>query len=769
MPFGRLNGFVFALLLFLSSFLGSIFMLIPFLPLAFFAPRLWRFCADRLIGYWLVFPASMIFFMFRVQLRVTGDVIDRSKPALIIMNHRTRLDWLWFWNALYKMDPWLLTTEKISLKAGLKNIPGAGWAMSCNSYIFFNRKLSMDQQVMDTMVKYYKDTKINYQLLFFPEGTDRGARATEISHKFADDNKLERYDYCLHPRTTGFNHLVDQLRKIEYIFDVYDVTIGYPDRIIASEFDLLKNGEFPKQVHFDVKRYTVEEVTGGETDKNKFVDTSKWLTDLWRHKEDRLKRFYEQDREFVPSGVGYVWPVDRFVFAYYVAFAFWFILMIVWLYLVYVNYWAKLYCLFGILFFSYGQYVKGGLEFLFLEWFYGKRTPMAEPKVITETTLLEKIRGWIYVLTMLISALFGTIYILMPMKLLIFIRPRLYRQIVDRLVGFWLCMPSGLMEYAFGVQMRVTGTAIDRTKPALIIMNHRTRLDWLFFWNALFRIDPMLLTSEKISLKGILKHVPGAGWAMACQAYIFLARSFEKDEKHINNMIDYYANSGQSYQLLLFVEGTDKCPLATGRSKAYAEKMNLVHYDYLLHPRITGFAHIVQKMRQCDYLENIYDVTLAYPNEIVQSEVDLAKLGACPTKIHFDVRQIDPKSLPENDVEIGQWLTNLWAEKEERLKSFYDMPMEKRQFDSLPGDVEFKLSRRSFWVQMLIVSIWTVMTILWCYVFFTFAYQYFLGFLTLLFFVGCAFFYDGLENLLAIQLKQPSLGHLFGAEHKKKA
>ncbi|KAI6213723.1 Acl-9 [Aphelenchoides besseyi] len=757
MPFGRLNGFVFALLLFLSSFLGSIFMLIPFLPLAFFAPRLWRFCADRLIGYWLVFPASMIFFMFGVQLRVTGDVIDRSKPALIIMNHRTRLDWLWFWNALYKMDPWLLTTEKISLKAGLKNIPGAGWAMSCNSYIFFNRKLSMDQQVMDTMVKYYKDTKINYQLLFFPEGTDRGARATEISHKFADDNGLERYDYCLHPRTTGFNHLIDQLRKIEYIFDVYDVSIGYPDSVIESEFELLKNGRFPKQVHFDVKRYTVDEVTGGETDKNKFVDATKWLTDLWRHKEERLKRFYEEDREFVPSGVGYVWPVDRFVFAYYVAFCV----------LVHSNGCLALFDLCQLLGKTLLPIRNPLLQlrsirerwigvFVFGMVLRKTGTTMAEPKVITETTLLEKIRGWIYVLTMLISALFGTIYILMPMKLLIFIRPRLYRQIVDRLVGFWLCMPSGLMEYAFGVQMRVTGTAIDRTKPALIIMNHRTRLDWLFFWNALFRIDPMLLTTEKISLKGILKHVPGAGWAMACQAYIFLARSFEKDEKHINNMIDYYANSGQNYQLLLFVEGTDKCPLATGRSKAYAEKMNLVHYDYLF--ASTG-----------DYLENIYDVTLAYPNEIVQSEVDLAKLGACPTKIHFDVRKVDPKTLPENDVEIGQWLTNLWAEKEERLKRFYDTPMEKRQLDSLPGDVEFKLSRRSFWVQMLIVSTWTIMTVVWCYVFFTFAYQYFLGFLTLLFFVGCAFFYGGLENLLAIQLKQPSLGHLFGVEHEKKA
>ena len=68
----------------------------------------------------------MISFMFGVKFRITGDLIERDKPALIIMNHRTRLDWLFFWNALYKMDPWLLVSEKISLKSDLKKIPGAG-------------------------------------------------------------------------------------------------------------------------------------------------------------------------------------------------------------------------------------------------------------------------------------------------------------------------------------------------------------------------------------------------------------------------------------------------------------------------------------------------------------------------------------------------------------------------------------------------------------------------------------------------------------------
>ena len=81
-------------------------------------------------------------------------------------------------------------------------------------------------------------------------------------------------------------------------------------------------------------------------------------------------------------------------------------------------------------------------------------------------------------------------------------------------------MPSGLIEYLFGVRLFVSGDAIEHLAPSLIIMNHRTRLDWLFFWSALFRIDPWLLTSEKISLKGVLKFLPGAGHSLTI--YIFI-------------------------------------------------------------------------------------------------------------------------------------------------------------------------------------------------------------------------------------------------------
>ena len=47
--------------------------------------------------------------------------------------------------------------------------------------------------------------------------------------------------------------------SVSGIHAVHDVTVGYPYNIPENEFDLLK-GEFPKEVHFHIKRYSINEV-----------------------------------------------------------------------------------------------------------------------------------------------------------------------------------------------------------------------------------------------------------------------------------------------------------------------------------------------------------------------------------------------------------------------------------------------------------------------------------------------------------------------------
>lgn len=72
------------------------------------------------------------------------------------------------------------------------------------------------------------------------------------------------------------------------------------------------------------------------------------------------------------------------------------------------------------------------------------------------------------------------------------------------------------------------------------------------------------------------------------------------------------------------------------------------------------------------YIKNIYDVTVAYADAIVQSEFELFYNGSCPKNIHFHVSKVDIDSLPKEDDELtADWLTDRWKTKEEKLAQFY--------------------------------------------------------------------------------------------------
>uniref|UniRef100_A0A1I7RS54 DUF4149 domain-containing protein n=1 Tax=Bursaphelenchus xylophilus TaxID=6326 RepID=A0A1I7RS54_BURXY len=79
----------------------------------------------------------------------------------------------------------------------------------------------------------------------------------------------------------------------------------------------------------------------------------------------------------------------------------------------------------------------------------------------------------------------------------------------------------------------------------------------------------------------------------------------------------------------------------------------------------------------------------------------------------------------------------------------------------------FQLSTQTFVIQAAIVGAWCVMLVVWLYIMFNYSYQFMLAMLTMTFFVGCQFYYGGLEYLLSQQAKQPALAPYFGYEIQK--
>lgn len=286
-------------------------------------------------------------------------------------------------------------------------------------------------------------------------------------------------------------------------------------------------------------------------------------------------------------------------------------------------------------------------------------------------------KGTAMSVALLASSFLGSIFILFPFLPLILVTPKLWRTCADRFVGFWLSFPVAIVELFHGSRFRISGDDVLSDHPGLMIMNHRTRLDWLFFWSALFKMDPWLLVSEKISLKASLKKIPGAGWAMECNNFIFLARNWGEDQRTLSDAIQYYAAMERPYQLLLFPEGTDMCPKSRARMEKYAAENGLPVYANVLHPKTTGLCHILREMRANAYLDYVYDVICAYGDEIVQTEVEFA-LGHCSKEVHFHVERYHVSEIPEEEAAVVAWVREIWSLKEAILADFYAQPASER-------------------------------------------------------------------------------------------
>ncbi|XP_042593589.1 lysocardiolipin acyltransferase 1-like isoform X1 [Cyprinus carpio] len=279
------------------------------------------------------------------------------------------------------------------------------------------------------------------------------------------------------------------------------------------------------------------------------------------------------------------------------------------------------------------------------------------------------VRGLCFLLTLFLSSFFGSVFMLGPVLPLMLLSPAWYRWVTDRIVATWLTLPVALLELVFRVKVVITGDGFVPGERSVIIMNHRTRLDWMFLWCCLLRYS--FLRLEKICLKAALKAVPGFGWAMQVASFIFIRRRWEEDRSHMANMLQYFCHIKEPLQLLLFPEGTDLTENTRARSDEFAEKNALPKYEYVLHPRTTGFTFIVNTLRKGDNLDAVHDITVAYPQNIPQTERHLL-LGLFPAReIHFHVRRFSAACLPSSEERLQRWCQERWREKEQRLRDFY--------------------------------------------------------------------------------------------------
>ena len=64
--------------------------------------------------------------MYGVRFRLHGDLFLTGERSLIVLNHRTRVDWNFLWAALLHAAHPPAANAKLVLKDEVKSIPGIG-------------------------------------------------------------------------------------------------------------------------------------------------------------------------------------------------------------------------------------------------------------------------------------------------------------------------------------------------------------------------------------------------------------------------------------------------------------------------------------------------------------------------------------------------------------------------------------------------------------------------------------------------------------------
>lgn len=378
----QLKGFTFLATLTVTAFCGSMFLMGLVTPLAYIPQtvKYHRRLVDRVIGLWFLFAISIMELILKLKFRVTGDPIVRGENCLYFMNHRTRFDWMWIWPLLYHYAR--LRKLKIVLKSPLKWVPGFGWACQQAVFMFLKRHWNQDRQNMKDTLEYFNFVNNPVELLVFPEGTDFRPETLASSERFAIKNNLPKYNYVLHPRTTGFEFLIDEMRKKNQVSYVCDLTVGYPINMLQDEVELCKTGAFPREIHFHVEKFRIDELPNkfkmlgseGESLETKLEESSEggdgqvtvgdWLNERFRLKEQKLSDFYnhpdptkrvfsekESTETYQPRTLGMV-----------LCLIFWPLATSLWISLIFSNYYFRCFQMLITLFYVLNLVVHDGFE-----------------------------------------------------------------------------------------------------------------------------------------------------------------------------------------------------------------------------------------------------------------------------------------------------------------------------------------------------------------------------------------------------------------------
>nr|GMD44668.1 1-acyl-sn-glycerol-3-phosphate acyltransferase 2 [Ipomoea batatas] len=223
-----------------------------------------------------------------------------------------------------------------------------------------------------------------------------------------------------------------------------------------------------------------------------------------------------------------------------------------------------------------------------------------------------------------------------------------------------------LVDWWAGVKIKVYTDPETRKlmgkEHALLICNHRSDIDWLVGWVLAQRsgcLGSALAVTKKSS-----KLLPVIGWSMWFSEYLFLERSWAKDENTLKLGLRRLRDYPQPFWLALFVEGTRFTQAKLLAAQEYAVTSGLPIPRNVLIPRTKGFVMTVSQMRT--FVPAIYDSTVAIPKSSPVPTM-LRMFKGQSSVVHVHIKRHLMSDLPENDEAIAQWCKDIFVAKDKLL------------------------------------------------------------------------------------------------------
>merc|ERR1711872_76270 len=209
----------------------------------------------------------------------------------------------------------------------------------------------------------------------------------------------------------------------------------------------------------------------------------------------------------------------------------------------------------------------------------------------------------------------------------------------------------------------------DAEENALIVMNHHYELDWLYCWMVGDRMG--ILGNCRAFAKQSLKYIPILGWAGNFSHDVYLKRNLEQDRDGMQKKLSELVGFPSPIWLFLFPEGTRFTPEKHKASQEFAETRNLPKLRHHLTPRTKGFTFPLSHLDRSK-LATMYDFTLvAGQGKSAPPTLTSLILGRS-TEATVVIRKINLAQVPAGDKAGGEWMMNLFKEKDQIKDSLLD-------------------------------------------------------------------------------------------------